>query len=113
MDVATDEQVLQHRLTLEQLRVLKGAGNAEFGNAVGRQPGDFLAVEGDGAIVHVIDAADEIKHCGLARPIRADDAEHLPKLNRERQLAHRLDAAEAHRQVVRHEQRHRSRSVRK
>src|SRR5262249_16613978 len=42
MDVAAEEQILQYRGVIEQLDVLKGAGDAEFGNLVRWQPGDVL-----------------------------------------------------------------------
>ena len=43
--MAADQQVLQQRGVGEQFDVLKGARDAEAGDAVGRHLGDVLVVE--------------------------------------------------------------------
>ena len=43
--MAPDQQVLQHGCLLEQLDVLKGSGNAQGGNGIGRKIVQLMSVE--------------------------------------------------------------------
>jgi hypothetical protein len=98
--VATDEQVLQHGGVLEQLDVLERARDAELGDAVRRQPRQVVAVEPDAAAARRIDQADQVEDGRLARAIRADDGEHLARLQCERHAVDRPHAAEADAEVL-------------
>src|ERR1700730_1098601 len=58
----------------------------------------------------IVDPADEVEDRGLAGAVWADDREHLSPLDRETDAIDCFDAAEIHRECVRFEEDHRSRS---
>ena len=105
MHVAANQQVLKHRRAIEQFRILECPRNAKLGDPVPRHPAHILVVEEHGARVGVVYAVYQVENRRLARAVGADDAEHLAASNLERYVPHRLDAAEAERQIARLEQR--------
>ena len=92
--VAADQQVLQHRGVLEQLDVLKGAGDTPTGDGVRRHARDVRAVEHQPPAGRLVDAADQVEDGALAGAVRADDGEDLALLHVEGHSIHGPDAAE-------------------
>ena len=102
--VAADQQVLQHGGVLEQLDVLKGAGNAQPRDLVRRLLGQAQGALWPGVVDHArggrVDAADQVEHGGLASAVGADQGEDLAALDVEADLVHGQHAAKAHAQVL-------------
>src|SRR5882724_4879588 len=110
--VPAEQEILQHGGVLEQLDVLERPRDAAPGDLVRRHPRDVLAAEDEPAAGGVVDAGHEIEDRRLAGAIRPDDREHLARLDLEAYAGQRGDAPEVDGEVVRLEQRHRSRSER-
>ena len=89
------QDVLVHRHVAEELRHLERAADAARGDLVGTQAIGPLTVEADLAAVAAIEAGKEVDRRRLARTVRADEPADLAPPNRERQVVHRHDAAEA------------------
>ena len=66
---------------------------------------DVAAFQQDGSIIGTIDAAEAVEKRGLARAIRADDADDVVGLDEEIDLLHGLKAAEGFAQPASFEQR--------
>ncbi len=67
--VSTHHHVFLNAEIEKEAVVLEGAGNAQLGDPVGRQPGDRLAVEIDVAFVGHVNTANQIKQSALARTV--------------------------------------------
>ncbi len=89
-----DPHIVEHRLALEQGEVLKGAANAEVGDAMGRPAEQRAAREPDIAADRRVKAAQAIEQGRLARPIGPDQPEDLTLIEIERHAVERDDAAE-------------------
>src|SRR5207249_8121767 len=100
VDVATEHEVVDDGHAPEERNVLKGAGHAQGGDAGGREPGELVAVETDGPLLRVKDAADAVQQGGLARTVGTDDGQDLALLDVEADAADGLDAAERLRDVA-------------
>ena len=103
--VGADPHIVEHRLTREQRKVLKGPGNADLGDAVRRPVEQRAALEQDFAAVGRVEAAEAIEQCRLAGAVGADQAEDLALFQLERDAVERDDAAEPHRDIANLEQR--------
>src|SRR4029453_1488667 len=79
----------------EQRQVLEGAPDAHPGNVVGLRREQVAILEGDAAGRGLVEPAQAIEEGGLARPVRADQAHDLARLDVERDVVQRDDAAEA------------------
>jgi hypothetical protein len=73
------------------------------GTAVGGPTRDLLALERDAATVRPEEAANAVEQCGLAGPVRPDQAGERAALDGEGNLLHGLDGAEGLRDRVDHE----------
>ena len=114
MHMAADKQIVQHRLAVEQLRVLERPSDTQLGDPMRGPAGHVFAGEAHAAGIGVVEAADDVEDGRLAGAVRPDDAEHLAFDDIERHVAHGLHAAETQRQVARLEQRRQwTRSVRR
>src|SRR5262249_40681493 len=112
MRVAADEEVLQDARMLEELDVLKGAGDAAAGDLVRRRAGDVLVLEDDAPRRALVDAAHQVEDRALAGAVGADDGEDLALLHLEADAVDRLDAAEMDGEILRREEGHLRRSER-
>ena len=73
--MTSEEDVVQHRQVLEQLDVLEGPGNSQFGNAVGFHAQETVTAEADRTLLRVVDAVETIEDRGLACSVWPDDGE--------------------------------------
>ena len=106
MDVAPDQDVLQHIGVVEQFNILEGARNAQPGNLVGHDTGDVAAFKMDAAGGRVIDAADQVEDGRLAGAIGPDDGEDAALLDFERHAVYRADSAKVHCKIAYREKAH-------
>ena len=93
-EVGADHDVLAHADLGERLGDLEGAHHAGGADAMRRQAGDVLALEGDTAGIGRVEAGDGREQCRLARAIGADQADDLSLAHVERGLVDRFQAAE-------------------
>jgi hypothetical protein len=96
-DAGPGHDVLEHRHVREQPHALQGARDAEPGQLVRLEAGEGLAAPAERALVGGDEAADDVEQGGLAGAVRADDAEHLVRLDAQRDGVQRRQAAEADR----------------
>src|SRR5690242_14850329 len=75
MQMENGADVVEHCQRREQPDVLKGARDAAHRDAIGLMTTDGMAVEKDFAGGRLIDAGDQIEYRGLARTVRADQAD--------------------------------------
>jgi hypothetical protein len=95
VQMAPDHDVLERRHVEEDLQVLEGARDAASRALGGRALRHVLACEHDPAGGRRVDAVDQVEQRRLARAIRADDRVDLALRDREVELRHGGDAAEA------------------
>src|SRR6266851_5127389 len=89
-----DPHVLEHREVGKRADDLERARQAEPADRVGLEPDERSAVEADVAAVRGQEARDQVEDGGLARPVGPDEPQYLPPGHVEREIAHRLQAAE-------------------
>src|SRR6266852_3002872 len=99
-----DQHVLQRRQAREEPDVLVGAGDAEGGDAVGRQPVDPLASQYDASARRAEQAGDDVEQRGLAGPVGPDQAVHLARGNLDGGSVERAHPAETPLQLLNREQ---------
>src|SRR5918998_6686362 len=73
-----DEAVLEHRQPAHETDVLERATDTTGDSPVRRKKGDVLASVRDRAGVRLIEPGDAVEQRGLARAVRADEADDLP-----------------------------------
>src|SRR5258706_4082733 len=88
------DEVLEHRHAAERARNLEAPRDAAPRALVGGQAGDLLAVEADAAALVRKRTRDAVDERGLARAIRADQAEALALADLEAHAVQRGEAAE-------------------
>ena len=93
-EVGADHDVLAHADLGERLGDLEGAHHAGGADAMRRQAGDVLAVEGDAAGIGRVEAGDGREQRRLARAVGPDQADDLALAHVERGLVDGLQAAE-------------------
>ena len=76
-DVATQQQVLQHRHMRKEFDVLERTGNAQFGYPVWAATHDGLALPPDVALLRVVHLADAVEDRSLTGPVGTDDGVQL------------------------------------
>jgi len=111
--VTPQQQVVEHCRRLEQFDVLKGAGDAQMGDARAGQAGDILPLEQDAALRGVEHPRHQVQHRGLARAVRADHRQHLAGVDRQADIRDGPQPAEMQREAVQFQKRgagHRLRS---
>ena len=89
-----------HRHALEQLAGLIGARDAGARDLMERAAPTRLLAEPHRAGIGPIEAADQVERGGLAGAVRADDAGDRAGRASKRQIADRVHAAEAHREIA-------------
>ena len=104
--VLAHEHVLGRGHAAEEADVLVGSRQAQPGDLVRAQLVDLGAVEGDAALVDLVEAGDAVEERGLARAIGSDDADDRALFEVEGQVADGGQAAEAFRRVAGLEQCH-------
>ena len=87
-------QVLEHGQTLEQVRNLKRARDAQRGEAVGASPFDRLPGEAHAAGLRNVHARKNVEQSGLAGAIGADQRLQPCMPQADTDIAHRLEVAE-------------------
>src|SRR5207237_9304550 len=70
---APSHNIVECAHTLEQSNVLKSARDAAAGRFEGLHPGTGPSLEGDGAMIGMIEAVDDVEHRGFAGTVRSDD----------------------------------------
>src|SRR5262249_46503498 len=97
-------QILEHGQALEYRGFLELPPDAELGDFRLRQGEQVdVGAEPGAAVIGSRLARDHVHHRRLAGAVRADDAAQLAGVDRERQAVERLEAVEAHGQVLEHE----------
>ncbi len=71
--MSAEFDIIENGHPLEQLDVLKGARNAQFGNAVRGQVGNIAAFVEDLALLRGVEPADAVEQAGFPGAIGADD----------------------------------------
>src|SRR5215468_6914108 len=92
--------VVRHRELAEELRGLKGAGDAEARDGVGRGAGDAEAAQCDVAPIRAVVAGEDVQQGRLARAVGADDGGDTGGGDGERDIVEGGHAAEAHGDTV-------------
>src|SRR5712671_2191150 len=97
---ASRHDVVEHRHATKQCNVLERARDT----ARGRLKGPHLAarhpLEGDAALLRMVEAVDDIEHRRLAGAIRTDDGANFALANFKRNPGDSFDAAETQRHVL-------------
>src|SRR5579883_3453962 len=92
--------VVERRHATEQRHILKGAGDALRGRLIGPHAPPRRALEGDGALLRMIESVDDVEHRGLAGAVRADDGEDLVLADLDADIGERLDTTEGEADAV-------------
>src|SRR5690606_29598238 len=90
-----DDQVVEHRGPVEQMRALERASDAEARDAIGAQLRDVLPLEDDPARSGLVRAGNEIEEGRLAGTVGADDRADLAAAKRRADVADRGQSAES------------------
>ena len=98
--VQPDEHVVQNRQLTEQPDILEGAGDAHMADLDGALPRRVPTVHQDGPAGGMIDLCQQIEHCGLPRPVGADQPGNLCAANGHVEIVHRRQSAEVDAQVA-------------
>src|SRR5271166_1374354 len=105
MNVKGGDDVVEHRQAPEQPNFLERARKTEPRALVRGQADEIDAVEDDAARIRLMEPAHQVEQRRLAGPVRADDRKHAAARSSERNIAHRLHAAEPFVQTLRAQQR--------
>src|SRR5438477_4582781 len=73
LQCAASHNIVERAHSLEQGDVLKSARDAAAGRFEGLHPGTGPSLEGDGAMIGMIEAVDDVEHRGFAGTVRSDD----------------------------------------
>ena len=95
VNVARRHQVVQGAQAGVQGDVLKGAGDAQLGDAMRRQAREVVPFKDDLPSVRVVEVVDAVEHRGLARAVGADDGQDLALPGVETDAGQGLDPPEA------------------
>src|SRR3990172_8425132 len=103
---AGHQHVVQDRELREKPDELERARDPAPADAVGRPPGDGLALEPDLAAGRADEPPDGVEEGGLPGAVATDEADDLPALHAEADVGERGEAAEGHGEVLHLQQRH-------
>src|SRR6185312_11563468 len=103
--VASGEDVLEHRHALEEREALEGARDAHRRDVVRLHVRARLAAERDAPLLRAVDAVDHVEERALAGAVGADDGADLVLAHVEAHLGERLHAAEGERDALEREDR--------
>ncbi len=96
-----EHDVLAHGEAHEQLELLERAGETEARPLRRRRAGDLLAAEEDVALLRAQQPGEHVEQRGLAGAVGADEADDARRRDRQADVAHRDQPAEAHGHVAR------------
>ncbi len=94
------QQVLNHRHFAEQAHVLEGPHHAHAGDLLARQALQMLVAQHDGAAGRLVETGQAVEDRGLPRAVRANQRDDLLRMQIQRHVVDRQQAAEAHHQAV-------------
>ena len=97
--VPADQKVVEDGGILEQFDVLEGARDPAPGDVVRGLPGNVLILEIERAGGRIVEPRDQVEDRAFAGTVGADDRQDLSLLDSKADGIHRLQAAEAQRQV--------------
>ena len=103
MDMTSEFDVVQDIHVAEKLHVLEGAGDSQFGDFMGLDPGDLLAFKEDPALFRVIKAVDAIQQTGFSGPVGPDNGEDLSLFYPGADPGKGIDAPEGQGNIVHHQ----------
>jgi len=86
--------IVADRQLFKKPDILKGSGDAQGGILIGPQAGDISVVKVDAAAGGLEDTRKQIKHRGLAGPVRSDQADQFPPADLDAVIRQGGDAAE-------------------
>ena len=89
MEMKHCADIVKHAERRKQADVLKGAGDAARGNAIGLLADNGLTVEKNCSAGRLIDAGDQIKRGGFARPVGTDEGDEFAAPDLQIQFRHR------------------------
>ena len=98
-----DLHVVEHRHGLEQADVLKRAGNTGLYDLIGLLAVELLPAEVECPLRRHIHTGEQVKDCGLACTVRADEPHELALMDLHIKIRHCLQAAEGDAEVLRFE----------
>ena len=81
VDVAAQQNVVEHAHAVEERQVLEGAGDAKGCDLVRRHPGDVAAVQQNAADLRRKETRDGVGQRRFSAAVRSDKTEYLPALN--------------------------------
>ncbi len=87
--------IVEHRQLFKKSDILKGSGDAQRGILIGSQAGDISVVKVDTATGGSEDTGKQVKHRGLAGPVRSDQADQFTPMNFDAVICQGGDAAES------------------
>src|SRR5262249_18420171 len=111
LEGASRHDVVERGHVAEQRNVLESARDAAARRLVGPHASTRPALEGDTALLRMVEAVDDVEHRRLAGAVRADDGADLALAHVERHIGERPYAAERQRHVLDRQQRLRDRAV--
>ena len=97
---AAGHDIVERAHSLEQGDVLEGARDATAGRFEGPHPRPGAPLEGDGAMIGVIESVDDVEHRGLARAVGADDGADFSLPDVEGNIPQRFDTAKGQRYAL-------------
>jgi len=86
--------IVADRQLFKESDILKGSGNAQSGILIGPQAGDISFAKVDAATAGFEDTGKQIKHRGLAGPIRSDQADQFTPADLDAVICQGSDTAE-------------------
>src|SRR5690242_909160 len=100
LELACDEQVLDHRELPEETNVLERATDTNAGDLRWRERSKTLRAVGDGAPIGFVDARDQVEERCLACTVGSDETEDDAVGHGEADVTDRTEAAELLRDVL-------------
>ena len=100
LERASRHEIVKRTHTLKERHVLESAPDALRGGLMGPHTAALLALEGDHALLRMIEAVYNVQHRGLARAIGADDCADFPFADVEADIVESLNAAKAQRDAL-------------
>jgi len=86
--------IVEDRQFFKEPDILKGSGDAQSGILIGPQAGDISVVKVDATTGGFEDTGKQIKHRGLAGPVRTDQADQFTAADLDAVIRQGGDAAE-------------------
>ena len=100
LQCAASHNIVERAHSLEQCDVLKGASDAATGRLERLHPGAGPPLEGDGAMIGMIETVDDVEHRGFAGAVRSDDGANFALPDIKRNVRQRFHAAKRQRDAL-------------